>query len=630
MPIHQSKPSLNYLTLEHINKSYGEKQLFTDLSLTIAKGQKIALIAKNGTGKTTLLRVIAGEEAPEGEQAKILVSKEIRVGYLKQDPDLDPNAAVLEAALDSDNAQVQAIKKLELATLLDRQDQIQAAIEAVDNLKAWDIEARIKEILGKLKVHNFDQKVSTLSGGQKKRLALAKILIEEPDFLILDEPTNHLDLDMIEWLEGFLSTQSLTLFMVTHDRYFLERVCTEIVELDDGILHTYRGNYSDYLEKKASRVENEKANLAKTKKLFKKELAWVRRQPQARGTKAKSRVDKFYEIKDKANKQISDDEVALQIDMARLGGKILEAHNVGKSYGDLNILSKFSYKFKKGERVGLAGPNGAGKTTFIKLLTQEIKPDEGKVVVGDTVVFGHYTQDNKSLNEDHKVIESIREIAEFIPLEKGKKLTAESLLEKFLFPRSHQQVYVSQLSGGEKRRLLLLRVLMKNPNFLILDEPTNDLDILTLNVLEDFLLSYPGCLLVISHDRFFMDKLVDHLFIMTGKGKIKDFNGSYSEYKQSTRGQSTIAKSPKATEKTTVAATVDITLRKLSYNEKKEYESLESDIEKLEKRKKEIELLFLDGSLSGDEISELSQELGTVQADISTKEDRWLELAEYI
>jgi len=418
--------------------------------------------------------------------------------------------------------------------------------------------------------------------------------------------------------------------MVTHDRYFLERVCTEIVELDDGILHTYRGNYSDYLEKKASRVENEKANLAKTKKLFKKELAWVRRQPQARGTKAKSRVDKFYEIKDKANKQISDDEVALQIDMARLGGKILEAHNVGKSYGDLNILSKFSYKFKKGERVGLAGPNGAGKTTFIKLLTQEIKPDEGKVVVGDTVVFGHYTQDNKSLNEDHRVIESIREIAEFIPLEKGKKLTAESLLEKFLFPRSHQQVYVSQLSGGEKRRLLLLRVLMKNPNFLILDEPTNDLDILTLNVLEDFLLSYPGCLLVISHDRFFMDKLVDHLFIMTGKGKIKDFNGSYSEYKQSTRGQSTIAKAPKATEKTTVAATVDITLRKLSYNEKKEYESLESDIEKLEKRKKEIELLFLDGSLSGDEISELSQELGTIQADISTKEDRWLELAEYI
>jgi len=630
LPIHQSKPSLNYLTLDHINKSYGEKQLFTDLSLTIAKGQKIALIAKNGTGKTTLLRVIAGEEAPEGEQAKILVSKEIRVGYLKQDPDLDPNAAVLEAALDSDNAQVQAIKKLELATLLDRQDQIQAAIEAVDNLKAWDIEARIKEILGKLKVHNFDQKVSTLSGGQKKRLALAKILIEEPDFLILDEPTNHLDLDMIEWLEGFLSTQSLTLFMVTHDRYFLERVCTEIVELDDGILHTYRGNYSDYLEKKASRVENEKANLAKTKKLFKKELAWVRRQPQARGTKAKSRVDKFYEIKDKANKQISDDEVALQIDMARLGGKILEAHNVGKSYGDLNILSKFSYKFKKGERVGLAGPNGAGKTTFIKLLTQEIKPDEGKVVVGDTVVFGHYTQDNKSLNEDHRVIESIREIAEFIPLEKGKKLTAESLLEKFLFPRSHQQVYVSQLSGGEKRRLLLLRVLMKNPNFLILDEPTNDLDILTLNVLEDFLLSYPGCLLVISHDRFFMDKLVDHLFIMTGKGKIKDFNGSYSEYKQSTRGQSTIAKAPKATEKTTVAATVDITLRKLSYNEKKEYESLESDIEKLEKRKKEIELLFLDGSLSGDEISELSQELGTIQADISTKEDRWLELAEYI
>lgn len=621
---------MNYLTLEHINKSYGEKQLFSDLNLTIAKGQKIALIAKNGTGKTTLLRVIAGEEAPEGEQSKILVSKEIRIGYLKQDPDLDPNAPVLEAALDSDNAQVQAIKELELATLLDRQDKIQAAIEVVDNLKAWDIEARIKEILGKLKVHNFDQPVSTLSGGQKKRLALAKILIEEPDFLILDEPTNHLDLDMIEWLEGFLSTQSLTLFMVTHDRYFLERVCNEIVELDDGILHTYRGNYSDYLEKKANRVENEKANLAKTKKLYKKELAWVRRQPQARGTKAKSRVDKFYEIKDKANKNVSDDEVTLRIDMARLGGKILEAHNVGKAYGDLQIVKKFTYKFKKGERVGLAGPNGAGKTTFIKLLTQEIKPDEGKVVVGDTVVFGHYTQDNRALNEDHRVIESIRDIADYIPLEKGKKLTAESLLEKFLFPRSHQQVYVSQLSGGEKRRLLLLRVLMKNPNFLILDEPTNDLDILTLNVLEDFLKSYPGCLLVISHDRFFMDKLVDHLFIMTGEGNIKDFNGTYSEYKASTRGQST-STSSKTKEKTTApVATEEVAIRKLSYNEKKEYENLESDIAKLEKRKKEIENLFMDTTLAGDKITELSQELGAIQNSISEKEDRWLELSEFM
>ena len=623
---------MNYLTLENINKSFGEKLLFDAINLTIAKSQKIALIAKNGTGKTTLLRVIAGEEAPEGEQAKLIVAKNIRIGYLKQDPDLDDSASVLEAALDSDNKQVRAIKELELATIMDKQAEIQAAIEKVDNLKAWDIEARIKEILGKLKVANFTQKVETLSGGQKKRLALAKILIDEPDFLILDEPTNHLDLDMIEWLEAYLSTQSLTLFMVTHDRYFLERVCNEIVELDDGQLYTYRGNYSDYLEKKSARVANDKANLEKTKKLYKKELAWVRRQPQARGTKAKSRVDKFYEIEKKAKKQIADDEVTMQIDMARLGGKILEAHNVGKSFGELDIIKGFNYKFKKGERVGLAGPNGVGKTTFIKLLTQEVKPDTGKVIVGDTVVFGHYTQDNKTLNEDHRVIESIREIAEFIPLKKGKKLTAESLLEKFLFPRSHQQVYVSQLSGGEKRRLLLLRILMKNPNFLILDEPTNDLDILTLNVLEDFLQSYPGCLLVISHDRFFMDKLVDHLFILKGGGEYKDFNGSYSEYKQSLRAESNSKAKPttKETEKTVAPTTAEPEKRKLNYHEKKEYASLEDDIAKLEKRKKEIEALFMDTSLAGDKITELSQELGEIQKSIEEKEDRWLELAEFV
>ncbi len=620
---------MNYLTLDKVSKSFGEKILFSNLNLTIAKGQKIALIAKNGTGKTTLLRVIAREEAPEGEQSKILVSKEIRIGYLKQDPEFNLEATVLEGALDSENKKVKAIKELELATILDKQDEIQQAIEKVDNLKAWDIEARIKEILGKLKVSNFTQKIGTLSGGQRKRLALAKILIEEPDFLILDEPTNHLDLDMIEWLEAYLSNQNLTLFMVTHDRYFLERVCNEIVELDDGQLYTYRGNYSDYLEKKANRELNEKANLEKTKKLYRKELAWVRRQPQARGTKAKSRVDKFYEIEAKAKKKVADEEMVLPIDMARLGGKILEAHNVSKSYDDLHIIKGFNYKFKKGERVGLAGPNGVGKTTFIKLLTQEVKPDTGKVVVGDTVVFGHYTQDNASLNEDHRVIDSIREIAEFIPLKKGKKLTAESLLEKFLFPRSHQQVYVSQLSGGEKRRLLLLRILMKNPNFLILDEPTNDLDILTLNVLEDFLQSYPGCLLVISHDRFFMDKLVDHLFILKGGGEYKDFNGSYSEYKNAERNSLKTSSTGAAPE---IEAKKEETteVRKLNYHEKKEFAGLEDEIAKLEKRKKEIEELFMTGDLEGEKISTLSQELGDIQKSIAQKEDRWLELSEFV
>ncbi|NNE13649.1 MAG: ABC-F family ATP-binding cassette domain-containing protein, partial [Saprospiraceae bacterium] len=386
---------MNYLTLENISKSYGEKILFNDLNLTIAKGQKIALIAKNGTGKTTLLRVIGGEESPEGETSKITVSKDIAIGHLKQDPYFNPESTVLEAALDSDNKRIKAIKDLEYATLLGQQDKIQEAISLADDLKAWDIEARIKEILGKLKIHDLSQKIGTLSGGQKKRLALAKILIEEPDFLILDEPTNHLDIEMIEWLESYLSNQNLTIFMVTHDRYFLERVCNEIVELEGGELFVYRGNYSDYLEKKALKVQNDKTNLDKYKKLYNKELNWIRRQPKARTTKAKSRVDNFDIIKDKAHKRLDDSELTIQIDMARLGGKILELHSVKKSFDDIKILNSFSYKFKKGERVGLAGANGTGKTTFIKLLTKEIEPDGGKVIVGDTVVFGHYTQDNK-------------------------------------------------------------------------------------------------------------------------------------------------------------------------------------------------------------------------------------------
>lgn len=625
---------MNYLTLENINKSYGEKVLFSNLNLTIAKGQKIALIAKNGTGKTTLLRVIGKEESPEGEHAKILVNKDIRTGYLKQDPYFDPEYSVLEAALDSDNKKIRAIKDLEVATLLGNAEKIQAAIEVADDLKAWDIEARIKEILGKLKIHDLSQKIKTLSGGQKKRVSLAKILIEEPDFLILDEPTNHLDIDMIEWLETFLSGQNITLFMVTHDRYFLERVCNEIVELERGELHVYRGNYSDYLEKKSLKVQNDKVNLEKHKKLYKKELGWIRRQPKARGTKAKSRVDKFDDIKEKAHRNLDDDDLTMEIDMARLGGKILELHALKKSYGDTKIVDSFSYKFKKGERVGLAGSNGTGKTTFIKLLTKEIEPDGGKVIIGDTVVFGHYTQDNKGLNESHRVIDAIREIADYIPLAKGRKMTAETLLETFLFPRPQQQVYVSQLSGGEKRRLHLLRILIKNPNFLILDEPTNDLDIITLNVLEDFLSNYKGCLLVTSHDRYFMDKLVDHLFVLEGNGQVKDFNGTYSEYKLAKRETkyAATAEAAKSTPKSSspVQETQESEKRKLSYNEKKELETIEKDIEKMEKRKKEIEALFMDSSMSGDQISELSKEMGEIEKSIEEKENRWLELSEFV
>ncbi len=611
------------MTLENITKSFGEKILFENLHLTIAKGQKIALIAKNGTGKTTLLNVISGLEAPEGEKAKILVSKDITIKRLDQEPEFNDNDSVLEAALDSDNKKIKAIKAFEYAQITDDEN-IQDYISIIDDLKAWDYEAKIKEILGQLNIHNLSQKIGSLSGGQKKRLALAKILIEEPDFLILDEPTNHLDIDMIEWLEKYLSNQNLTLLMVTHDRYFLERVCNEIIELENGQLYTYRGNYSDYLEKKSARVQNEAVNLAKTKKLYLKELEWMRKSPQARTTKAKSRIDKFYEIKSEAKKFVANENMTMEIDMARLGGKILEAHNISLSFDDLKLIEGFSYKFKKGERIGIAGPNGSGKTTFIKLLTKAIAPTSGKVIIGDTVVFGHFDQENSALNGDKRVIDIVREVADYIPLKKGRKLTAESLLERFLFPRPHQQVFVKKLSGGEKRRLQLLKVLMLNPNFLILDEPTNDLDLVTINVLEDFLLNFEGCLIVTSHDRFFMDKLVDHMFILEGGGSVKDFNGSYSDYRESKKGS---AKSPVVSESKKEEAP-EIVQRKLSYNEKKEIQKIERTIEKLNKRKKEIEALFLDPNLDGGSISDLSKELGEIQTAIESNEERWFELSE--
>ena len=618
---------MEYLKLENVSKSYGEKLLFNKINLTISQGQKIALVAKNGTGKTSLLNLIAGNESPEGETAHIQISKNIRIGYLRQDSKIQPDLTAIEAALNSDNPQIKAIRELELANLSDDSNRIQSAIEKVEDLKAWNIEVRVKEILGKLKIKDLEQKVGTMSGGQRKRLALAKILIDDPEFLILDEPTNHLDIEMIEWLEEFLGRQSLTLFMVTHDRYFLERVCNEIVELEGGKLFVYRGNYSDYLEKKSIRVENEKVELDKTKKLFRKELQWIRRQPKARTTKAKSRVDKFYDIKEKASANLSEDEIRIDIDMERLGSKILELHNVSKSFGDKKIVEGFSYKFKKGERIGLAGPNGSGKTSLIRLFTKEIKPDSGKVIVGDTVKFGYYTQDIEDLKPEWTVLDAIRDIAEYLPLKKGRKLTAESLLERFLFPRSHQRVFVSQLSGGEKRRLNLLRVLMQNPNFLILDEPTNDLDVISLNVLEEFLLSYKGCLLITSHDRFFMDKLVDHSFILLGNGQIKDYNGSYSSFRMSDFKPEKItndAPQPLVTS-TSEAAPAE---RKLSYNEKMELQQLEKDLAKLEKRKAELEQKFTEPELTSEQINELSIELGSVQKDIGEKEERWFELSD--
>ena len=619
---------MNYLTLENVNKSFGDKILFENLNLTIAKGQKIALIAKNGSGKTTLLKVIAGEENIEGENAKLLLNKNITRSYLRQDPYFDPESTVIEAALDSDNEEIRAIRNYELALLKADPDSIEKTLSKVEDLKAWDIEARVKEVLGQLNVHNLSQKIGSLSGGQKKRLALAKIIIDDCDFIILDEPTNHLDIEMIEWLEKYLQSAQRTLFMVTHDRYFLERVCNEIVELDNGELNIFRGSYSDYLEKKAAMLENNAVNLDKTKKLYRKELDWIRKQPKARGTKAKSRIDKFYKIKEDAHKTVDSTLMEINLETARLGSKIIELHALNKSFDDLKIVESFDYKFKKGEKVGIAGPNGVGKTTFLKLLTKEIRPDGGKVVIGDTVVFGHYTQDGISLDKDKTVIEAIRDIAEYVPLKKGLKMTAETLLERFLFPRSQQQVFVSQLSGGERRRLHLLRVLMANPNFLILDEPTNDLDILTLNVLEDYLQQFPGCVIIVSHDRYFMDKLVDHLFVLEGKGKVKDFNGTYSEYKASLRQYSSHKEdkpSPKIEEKKVTNSKV----RKLHYLEKKELEGLEKDIAKLEKQKSAIEAKFLEGTLTNERMQELSVELGNIKKSIEVKEERWFELSEF-
>ena len=622
---------MQYLLLENINKSFGEKVLFDDINLSITKGDKIALIAKNGSGKTTLLKVIAGTEGIEGENAKIQTAKGIEIAYLEQEPYFHPDASVLDAVLESDHPSIQAIRVYEEALQTGNNAALEEAIVKIEDLKAWDVEHRMREILSKLNITDLKQKVGQLSGGQKKRIALAKIILRNPDFLILDEPTNHLDIDMIEWLENYLESSQLTIFMVTHDRYFLERVCNTIIELDRGNVYPYKGNYSNYLEKKDARMANESVVLDKTQKLFKKELQWIRRQPKARSTKAKSRVDDFQDIKQRAHQKLDDDEMTIHIKSARMGSKILEAHGLTKSFGDKHIIKLFNYKSKKGERVGIVGPNGAGKSTVLKLLTGELKPDGGKVVVGDTIVFGYYTQSGMNLKDDKRVIEVVRDIAEYIPLEKGQKLTAESLLEKFLFPRAQQRVYVSQLSGGERRRLYLLTILMSNPNFLILDEPTNDLDVLTLNVLENFLKDFPGCLIIVSHDRYFTDKLVQHLFILDGEGGVKDYNGNYSKYRADRlieiREQQRVDREKRKVEEVKVNQ-VEQAAKQLSHEERKAIKRLEKAIEKLEERKKTITLKFADAEITPDQIAEMSKEIAEVKSQIVEKEEEWFMLSE--
>ena len=619
---------MNYLLTENLSKSYGIKVLFENISFSIDKGQKIALVAKNGTGKSSLLQILVGKDTPDS--GTVYLRKEITTSLLEQEPELDENATVLEAVFHAETPVMKATRMFEYANEHPEDEALmQQAYEAMEQSGAWDFEAKVKTILSQLQIHQFDQKIKTLSGGQKKRVALAKVLIEEPDFLIMDEPTNHLDLEMIEWLEDYLDRANMTLLMVTHDRYFLENVCNVILELDKGILYRHKGNYTYYLEKKAAREENEKSNLQKTRNLFGKELEWIRKQPRARGTKAKSRVEAFSVLKEKASKKLDDDKMTITIDMQRVGGKIMELHNLKKSFGDKKIIYDFSYKFKDKERVGIVGRNGMGKTTFLHILTGLAQPDGGKVVKGDTIKIGYYTQDGMKLKDDKRVIEVLKDIAEFIPLKGGKTLSASQLLETFLFDGETQHTFVSKLSGGEKRRLYLLTILISNPNFLILDEPTNDLDILTLQVLEDFLDDFPGCVLIVSHDRYFMDRLTQHLFVFEGEGIIKDFNGTYSEYRAIEDLKKEEKYTPKKKEEKLVAPVPTTNEKKKpSYKEQREFELLEKEMPELEKEKTRLTDLLSSGALDTNEFQKVANDLGKVVEQLETKELRWLELSE--
>ena len=615
---------MNYLTVENISKSYGELTLFENISFSVHKDQKIAFVAKNGTGKTSILNILSGfDSADKGE---VIYRKDIKVSFLSQDPKFDNNLTIEDTILASENPVLKVISNYEKA-LLNPEDTeaYQAAFDAMEHLQAWDFETLYKQVLFKLKLEHLDQKVSTLSGGQKKRLALANALINKPDLLILDEPTNHLDLEMIEWLESFFAKENITLFMVTHDRYFLERVCNEILELDEGMLYSYKGNYSYYLEKRDARIEQQAVETGKAKQLFKKELAWMRRQPKARTTKSKSRIDDFADIKHRAHQRRNDHEVQLELNMERLGSKILEFHKVSKAFKDKTILDGFNYMFQKGERVGIIGKNGTGKTTFLNILTGTAQPDAGKVTKGETVKFGYYTQNGIAIKPEQKVIDVIREFGDYIPLKKGKQISAQQLLERFLFSRKKQYDFVEKLSGGERKRLYLCTVLIQNPNFLILDEPTNDLDIVTLNVLESFLLDFPGCVIVVTHDRYFMDKVIDHLFVFKGEGVIEDFPGNYSDYRVYEDSQPVISKA--SDDKKEKKSWKQNEVSKLSYNEEKELNNIESKLKSLAFDKKELENKFNNPDLTQDDINKMSEDLQKIIDTIEAKEERWFELS---
>ena len=611
---------MNLLSVEGISKAYGERVIFEPLSFGVSKGQKIALIAKNGSGKTTILKIIAQQDTPDTGQVNF--RKGTQISYLPQDPALDPEKTVEEIILESGNQVLEVIADYEKALQnLEDTEHYQKAFEAMEQHQAWDFETQYKQLLSKLKIDNLSLKASALSGGQKKRVALCIALLEKPDLLILDEPTNHLDLEMIEWLEAYFIKEKLTLLMVTHDRYFLERVCNEIIELDNGKLFSYKGSYSYFLEKRAARIEQLETEAHKAKRHFTKELEWMRRQPKARTTKSKSRIDDFKKIKAKAQQRRNEHEVQLEINMERLGSKMIEMHRVSKAFDEKVILQGFDYNFQRNDRIGIIGNNGTGKSTFLKLLTNTIKPDSGKMVWGDTLKFGYYTQEGIDVKPDQKVIEVIQEFGEFIPLKKGRKISAQQLLERFLFDRKKQYDFVEKLSGGERKRLYLCTVLIQNPNFIILDEPTNDLDIVTLNVLENFLLDFPGCLIVVSHDRYFMDKIVDHLFVFRGNGEIEDFPGNYSDFR-AYDGLTTTPETPKKKLKTDRE---NKTENKPNIEEQRALKKLEKEIASLDAQKEHLQQQFNDDALTPEDIKALSIELTAVEKALEAKSDEWLE-----
>lgn len=625
---------VSFLQVNNLTKSFGDHILFEDITFGVAQGQKIGLIAKNGTGKTTLLNIIAGKE--DYDSGSVVFRNDLRVGYLEQAPQYPAGLTVLQACFYSQNETVKLLAEYEQALMDEDSTKVNELLERMDSLKAWDYEQRAKQILGELKIHNYDQKVESLSGGQLKRVALANVLIAEPELIILDEPTNHLDLEMTEWLEDYLSRSTISILMVTHDRYFLDRVCSEILEIDRQQIFQYKGNYAYYLEKRQERVEAQNAEVERARNLLRTELDWMRRQPQARGTKAKYRIDAFYDLEKKAKQQREAGQVNLDVKASYIGSKIFEAVDVCKRFDDLKITEHFNYVFARYEKMGIVGNNGTGKSTFIKMLMGEVKPDSGHFDVGETVRFGYYSQDGLQFDEQMKVIDVVQRIAEYIDLGDGRKLGVSQFLSYFLFTPDKQHNYVYKLSGGEKRRLYLCTVLMRNPNFLVLDEPTNDLDIMTLNVLEEYLRGFKGCVIVVSHDRYFMDKVVDHLLVFKGNADIKDFPGNYSQYREWKEEQDAIRKQEEAAALKKLETPIEkprkeenAAKRRLTFKERKEFEELDAEIPRLEAEKKELEESMSSGTLSPDELIRQSERISQLIDELDEKGMRWLELSEF-